>query len=143
MKLNDITTLLIIAVADATIQQLADENKQLREHVAGYDRLRAAHGQLKGRASDLEIRIARADETARRYWTMIQNGDVEVRQLRAQVEELGRKNIALAAEAENADHWARVADQAHRRIDELEAAFQVARLSAESRDNVIRMVRAA
>jgi chromosome segregation ATPase len=167
MKTNPLNILLVIAIAEISIQRLEAENKQLREHAGGYDRLRAAHGQLKGRVTELENRIASADETTRRYWTMIQNGEAEVRQLKeklrifrdvdseyakierhsdqlkAQVLELGRQNIALAAEAERADLAEQQLARADVRIKELEAALVLANLSADSRDNVIQMVREA
>jgi uncharacterized protein YdcH (DUF465 family) len=165
MKTN-LNALLLVLVAEATIQALAEENKKLREHAAGYDRLRAAHGQLKGRIAQLENRIASADEASHRNWTMYQNSLAEVRQLNEQVRvlsqpndyaalerahdelrekhlELGRQNIALAAEAERAELAEQQLAGADARIKELEAALVLANLPADSRDNVIQMVREA
>jgi hypothetical protein len=61
----------------------------------------------------------------------------EVHKLKEQLLELGRKNIALAAEAESAVHLEEALDKANRRIDELEAVLTLMRLPAASLNNVI------
>lgn len=165
MKTN-INALLLVLVAEATIQALAEENKKLRESATGYDRLRAAHDQLKARANAMESRI-RDDDRALEWNLQQRNGlELEVRQLKEQVRvlsqpndyaalerthdelrekhlELGRQNIALAAEAERAEMAEQQLAGADARIKELEAALLLASLPAGSRDNVIQMVREA
>ena len=136
MKPN-IIDVLLIAVIETTLTKLEQDNAKLREQAAGYDRLRTLNGQYKGRIAELENRIAGTDESARSYWTMYQNSEAEVRQLKEQVLELGRKNIALAAEVESAARMEEALDKAHRRIDELEAVLTLMRLPAASLNNVI------
>ncbi|PXX42248.1 hypothetical protein [Aquitalea magnusonii] len=140
MKTNAIDLILLVAVAEMAITKLEQENAKLREHTAGYDRLKAENGRLKGRESSLENRIASADDTTRHYWTLIQGHVAEINQLKQQVLELGRQNIALAAQAESAAMLEQALDKANRRIDELEAALQVERLPAASRANVIALI---
>lgn len=142
MKTN-LNALLLVLVAEATIQALAEENKKLRDHAAGYDRLRTVNGELKGRVAQLENRIASADDTTRHYWTLIQGHVAEINQFKQQVLELGRQNIALAAEAERAELAEKQLAGADACIRELEAALVLANLPAGSRDNVIQMVREA
>ena len=142
MKTN-LNALLLVLVAEATIQALSEENKKLREHTAGYDRLRTAHDQLKARANAMESRIR--DDGRALEWNLQQRTglELEVRQLKEQVLELGRQNIALAAEAERAELAEQQLAGADARIRELEAALVLANLPAGSRDNVIQMVREA
>lgn len=163
MKTN-INALLLVLVAEATIQALAKENEQLREHVAGHDRLRTAHGQLKGRIAELENRVASADETTRQYWTMIQNGNAEVRQLKEKLErfrgidryygsierqneelqeECGRLRVSADALEERANLTEQQLAAADAHIKELEAALVLASLPADSRNTVIQMAKVA
>ena len=139
MKPN-IIDVLLIAVIETTLTKLEQDNAKLREQVAGYDRLKAENGRLKGSEASLESRIASTDESARSYWTMYQNSESEVRQLKQQVLELGRKNIALAAEAESAQQLEQQLATADQRIRELESALAVASLPAASRANVIALI---
>ncbi|MBA4710513.1 hypothetical protein [Aquitalea aquatica] len=139
MKPN-IIDVLLIAVIEAALTKLEQENVKLREQAAGYDRLKAENGRLKGREASLENRIASTDESARSYWTMFQNSESEVRHLKEQVLELGRKNIALAAEAESAQQLEQQLATADQRIRELESALAVASLPAASRANVIALI---
>lgn len=67
----------------------------------------------------------------------------EIARLTHHIDELGRKNIALAAEAERAEIAEQQLAVADERIRELEAALVVYRLPPGSRDNVIQMVREA
>lgn len=131
---------LIIAVLETTLTKLEQDNAKLREQAAGYDRLRTLNGQYKGRIAELENRIAGTDESARNYWTMYQNSEAEVRHLKEQVLELGRKNIALAAEAESAQQLEQQLATADQRIRELESALAIASLPAASRANVIALI---
>lgn len=161
----------LLAQQEAAIQKLETESTPLRERAAGYDRLRTVNGELKGRIAQMENRIASAEEVSRRNWTMYLNGEVEVRQLKERLEsfkemdryygsierqneslkeqvlELGRQNIALAAEAETAQLQTQQIESqlaaADARVRELEAALVLASLPAGSRDNVIQMVREA
>ena len=64
-------------------------------------------------------------------------------QLKDQVLELGRQNIALAAESERTEIAERQLAAADARIRELEVAMAAIRLPAESREVVIQMVREA
>lgn len=142
MKTN-LNALLLVLVDEASIQALSEENKKLREHAAGYDRLRVTHEQLKARANAMESRIR--DDGRALEWNLQQRTglELEVRQLKEQVLELGRQNIALAAEAERAEMAEQQLAGADARIKELEAALLLASLPAGSRDNVIQMVREA
>lgn len=139
MKPN-IIDVLLIAVIEAALTKLEQDNAKLREQAAGYDRLKAENQRLKGREASLESRIASTDESARSYWTMYQNSESEVRQLKQQVLELGRKNIALAAEAESVQQLEQQLATADQRIRELESALAVASLPAASRANVISLI---
>lgn len=167
MNNKPLSVLLMVALIDSAMRKLEAENKQLREQAAGYDRLRTVNGQLKGRIAELENRIASSDETTRTYWTMIQNGNAEVRQLKErlegfqdidryygsierrneemeeQVQDLARKNINLAAEVERVELLEQQLAAADARTKELEAALVLANLPAISRDNVIQMTRTA
>lgn len=157
---NNINALLLVLVVEATIQALAEENKQLREQAAGYDRLRAVNGQLKGRVADLESRLASANEVSARNWTMYLNSTAEVDRFKRMDQyygsierqnetlqgrglELARQNIALAAEAERAELAEQQLAAADARIRELEAALVLANLPADSRNTVIQMAKVA
>lgn len=65
----------------------------------------------------------------------------QIKQLNENIIELGRQNIALAAEAERTEIAERQLAAADARIRELEVAMAAIRLPAESRENVIQMVR--
>lgn len=67
----------------------------------------------------------------------------QIEALQSQILELGRQNIALAAEAEGRELTEQQLAAADARIRELEAALVLANLPAGSRDNVIQMVREA
>ena len=67
----------------------------------------------------------------------------KIAQLQQQVFDLGRQNIALAAEEEGRKLAEQQLEAADKRIKELEAALVLASLPQDSRDNVIQMVRAA
>lgn len=118
---------------------------------AGYiERLRTALAREKATSGALQAACANRGRTIEEMWRRIEAQDLEIVQLKAQVDELGRKNLALAAQAEQAEFLEReieVRDRqleaADKRIDELEAALAVAQLPADSRDNVIGMVRRA
>lgn len=158
--------LITLLFAEATIQMLEQKNKQLQGRVAGHDRLRAAHEQLKARANAMESRIR--DDAGALEWNLQQRTglELEVRQLKEQVRvlsqpndyaalerahddlrerhfELGRQNIALAAQVEAAEFVEQQLAAADTRIRELEAALVLANLPAGSRDNVIQMVQEA
>lgn len=64
----------------------------------------------------------------------------QIQQLQDRILDLGRKNIALAAEAERAEQLEQQLAESALRIRELEAALVVARLPAASRDNVVQLV---
>lgn len=162
MKTN-LNALLLVLVAEPSIQAMAEENKKLREHAAGYDRLRTAHDQLKARANDMESRIR--DDGRALEWNLQQRTglELEVRQLKEQVrvlsqpddyaalarthdelqEECGHLRVSAAAMEERANLTERQLAGADARIKELEAALVLANLPADSRDNVIQMVREA
>lgn len=67
----------------------------------------------------------------------------QITQLQQQVFDLGRQNIALAAEIEGKELVELQLEAADKRIKELEAALVLASLPQDSRDNVIQMARAA
>jgi len=67
----------------------------------------------------------------------------KITQLQQQVMDLGRQNIALAAEVEGKELVEQQLEAADKRIKELEAALVLASLPQDSRDNVIQMARAA
>ncbi len=67
----------------------------------------------------------------------------QIETLQSQILELGRQNIALAAEAEGRELIEQQLTTADARIRELEAALVLTNLPAGSRDNVIQMVREA
>ena len=121
MKPNFIDVLLI-AVIETTLAQLEKDNAKLREQAAGYDRLKAENQRLRGLDS---------------YYGSIERQNEELKQ---QLLELGRKNIALAAEAESAAHLEEALDKANRRVDELEVALTLMRLPAASMSNVIALI---
>lgn len=146
-------------------QILANENTTLRAKLAGeqsaYERLQAAHSQLKGRAAAVESLLSKSEETTRYHWDLIQSLRLEVEQLKHEKspseEELGRlrrENFAfetekLAAEQRVAQLEAQLA-AGDMEKQELLAALAVskadlivAKLPASSRDNVIQMVREA
>lgn len=158
--------LIALLYAEATIQVLEQKNLQLSEHAAGHDRLRAAHEQLKARANAMESRIR--DDGSALEWNLQQRTglELEVRQLKEQVRvlsqpddyaalerahdelrelhlDLGRQNIALAAQVEAAEFVEQQLAAADTRIRELEAVLVLANLPAGSRDNVIQMVQEA
>lgn len=121
MKPNFIDVLLI-AVIETTLAQLEKDNAKLRDQAAGYDRLKAENQRLRGLDS---------------YYGSIERQNEELKQ---QLLELGRKNIALAAEAESAAHLEEALDKANRRVDELEVALTLMRLPAASMSNVIALI---
>lgn len=138
--------------------------KHLEWQAAGYERLKAASARQKGRITELESRVASADETSRHYWTLIQNGRAEVcdltqklaiyrdidreygaieRQSEALQEENERLSMAanaLEARIEILERQLAAADQESR---ELKALLVLKALPAGSLDNVLQMARAA
>lgn len=112
-----------------TAAQLAEMTmvmQLLRKRAAGYDRLRIAHEQLRA-AHATELRKAEGDA---RY----------INELYQRLQELGRKNTALAAEIEGQELMERQLVGADRRIAELEVALRLAKLPEESREMVWREV---
>ncbi|TDR82168.1 hypothetical protein [Paludibacterium purpuratum] len=127
------------------------------------ERLRAALVREKGMHAAMRAAYDGRGDVLREYWQRIQGMDKEIVQLKHQVtilrdgnemqaellrfqdqvDELGRRNTDLAARAEQADQLEAQLEAADRRIDELEAALAIAQLPAESRDNVINLVRRA
>lgn len=74
---------------------------------------------------------------------LLKDQSEKIDQLQQQVMDLGRQNIALAAEAEGKELVEQQLEAADKRIKELEAALVLASLPQDSRDNVIQMARAA
>lgn len=110
----------------------------------GYvERLQRMNSEMRGRVSYLEKLNCRTSETAEHNLTLYENSLHEVRQLKENLMELGRQNIALAAEAESARFDAEQLDAANARIRELEAALTVSKLPANSRAAVIQLVQEA
>lgn len=138
--------------------------KHLEWQAAGYERLKAASARQKGRITELESRVASADETSRQYWAMIQNGRAEVRHLTQKLaiyrdvdhqygaierqsealqeenERLSMAANALEARIEILERQLAAADQESR---ELKALLVLKALPAGSLDNVLQMARAA
>ncbi len=67
----------------------------------------------------------------------------KIDQLQQQVMDLGRQNIALAAEAEGKELAEQQLEAADKRIKELEAALVLKGLPDGSLDNVLQLARAA
>ena len=110
----------------------------------GYvERLQRMNSEMRTQVIDLEERHADASEAAQRNRTLYERSLYEVRQLKENLMELGRQNIALAAEAESARFDAEQLDAANARIRELEAALTVSKLPANSRAAVIQLVQEA
>ncbi|MBA4707548.1 hypothetical protein [Aquitalea aquatica] len=163
MKPN-IIDVLLIAVIETTLAKLEQDNAKLREQVAGYDRLRTAHENVKARNAVLEEQVSILNRSLEWNYQERQSLETRVRQmqekvasyvkmdsyyggierqneeLKEQVLELGRKNIALAAEAESAQQLEQQLATADQRIRELESALAVASLPAASRANVIALI---
>lgn len=74
---------------------------------------------------------------------LLKDQSEKITQLQQQIMDLGRQNIALAAEAEGKELVEQQLEAADKRIKELEAALVLASLPQDSRDNVIQMARAA
>jgi len=74
---------------------------------------------------------------------LLKDQSEKIAQLQQQVFDLGRQNIALAAEEEGRKLAEQQLEAADKRIKELEAALVLASLPQDSRDNVIQMARAA
>lgn len=74
---------------------------------------------------------------------LLKDQSEKIAQLQQQVFDLGRQNIALAAEAEGKELVEQQLEAADKRIKELKAALVLASLPQDSRDNVIQMARAA
>lgn len=111
---------------------------------AGYvERLQRASAELKAQLLETQRQLQHFQESSGLGWLSAESAQQEITHLRGQLMELGRKNVALAAQAEQSDLLERQLEAADLRIDELEAALAVAQLPADSRDNVISMVRRA
>ena len=119
---------------------IAVEDPVSRSYV---ERLQRMNSEMRAQVIDLEERYADASEAAQRNWTLYESSLYEVRQLKENLMELGRQNIALAAEAESARFDAEQLDAANARIRELEAALTVSKLPANSRAAVIQLVQEA
>lgn len=118
--------------------------KDPRETNAGYiERLRAALAREKTTSHALQTAFANRGREIEMQWRRIQGQDLEIVQLKAQLDELGSKNLVLAAQAEQVELLEQQLEAADKEIDELRAALAVAQLPADSRDNVIGMVRRA
>lgn len=139
MKPN-IIDVLLIAVIEATMTKLEQDNASLREHTASHDRLRTAHENVKARNAVLEEQVSTLNRSLEWNYHERQGLEKEVRRLEEQVLELGRKNIALAAEAESAQQLEQQLATADQRIRELESAWAIASLPAASRANVIALI---
>lgn len=112
--------------------------------VDGYiERLRTVLVREKTTSGALQAAFANRGREIEMQWRRIEAQDLEIVQLKAQVDELSRKNIALAAQAEQAELTERQLEAADKENDELCAALAVAQLPADSRGNVIGMVRRA
>lgn len=129
--------IIIIAVEDPVsrsyVERLQRMNSEWRDRVS----------HLESRVSYLEKLNCRTSETAEHNRTLYESSLYEVRQLKDNLMELGRQNIALAAEAESARFDAEQLDAANARIRELEAALTVSKLPANSRAAVIQLVQEA
>lgn len=95
---------------------------------------------LIARCEAHELRSQTYREAIDRYEALGQGNKREIQQLQDRILDLGRKNIALAAEAERAEQLEQLLAESVIRIRELEAALVVARLPAASRDNVVQLV---
>jgi len=130
-------------ITAVVISALLEQNKQLQERAAGYDRLRAAHDQLKARAGQLEIKLIKSEEAVQWNYQLRQGLELEMSALKGQQADFGHQIVALAAERERSElleQWLAASDA---RVRELEAALAIAKLPAGSRDNVIQLVREA
>lgn len=104
----------------------------------GYvERLRALNEQLKARCSVLEQSCISAQGFAEKALYDREALFGEVQALKRQTEELGRQNIALAAQAEQSELLERQLAAADRENAELEAALRLAQMPADSQSNVI------
>jgi chromosome segregation ATPase len=142
----------LVIMSAAQLAEISSQLQQLAWRAAGYDRLKATCQQQKGRIAALENRVASADEITRRYWTMIQNGSAEVRQLQQELEQVRsmgatRETVRLRFAANILDGRVTLQEQqlvaADKRIKELEAALVLKGLPAGSLDNVLQMAKAA
>lgn len=137
---------------------------QLEWQAAGYERLKAACERQKGRITELENRVASADETSRHYWTLIQNARAEVRDLtqklaiyrdvdreygaiERQSEMQQEENARLRTAADALEGRVALQEQqleaADILIKELQAALVLKGLPAGSLDNVLQLAKAA
>lgn len=89
------------------------------------------------------LMLAAAEAIINKQESQLKQKQSQIKQQTETIMELGRQNIALAAEAERADIAERQLAAADARIRELEVALAASRLPAESRENVIQMVREA
>lgn len=112
-----------------TAAQLAEMTmvmQLLRKRAAGYHRLRIAHEQLRAAHATA---LSKAEGDAR-----------YINELYQRLQELGRRNAALAADVECAELAEQQLAAADRRIAELEVALRLAKLPEESREMVWREV---
>ena len=108
-------------------------------HDAGYyERLREAHANVKARNSALESLVRDKNRAIEFNCEQRQGLEIEVRMLRQQLEDLGHEVNVLGAEADQLQQQLEARD---RETEELRHALAVARLSPESRNNVIQMIR--
>lgn len=115
-----------------TAAQLAEMTmvmQLLRKRAAGYHRLRIAHEQLRA-AHATALHKAEGDA---RY----------INELYQRLQELGRRNTALAAEVESQELVEKQLVAADLRIKELEALLTLKGLPADSLDTVLQMAKAA
>jgi chromosome segregation ATPase len=141
---------IIVAVAPVSpgyVKRLQRVNASLRSHVERAEkenrRLSENNRQLWNNL-EANQRAARELEEAKLEAEYDQGKLLrQVEQLQAQVKELGRQNIALAAQAEQAQFLEQQLEAADAEKLELRAALAVAKLPAGSRDNVIQLVREA
>ena len=142
----------IVIISATQLAEITRKLQQLEWRAAGYERIKAVCAQQKGRIAELENRVASADEITRRYWTMIQSGSAEVRQLKQELEQVlsmdaTRETVRLRFAADVLDErvalQAQQLEAADKRIKELEAALVLKGLPAGSLDNVLQMTKAA
>ncbi|MGC0155834.1 hypothetical protein ACPRNU_25520 [Chromobacterium vaccinii] len=111
-------------------------------HDAGYyERLREAHANLRARNSALESLVRDKDRALEFNYQQRQGLEIEVRMLRQQLAEQGQQIIDLRVEAEQAEQLQQQLEARDREVEELRHALAVARLSPESRNNVIQLIR--
>lgn len=111
---------------------------------AGYiERLKRLNAELKAQLSETQQQLQQFHESSELGWLNAESAQREITHLRGQLDDLRRKNIALAAQAEQAGLLEQQLESADKENDELRAALTMAQLPADSRDNVIGMVRRA